>query len=254
MIAIGKTKLLPAGRGGGIGQVISVRPLPGGTESEDGGRTRALVTVRRAPSASPPTGDAAPLPLAGGKTVTIIQQVSVNALPQGSRKQQGASPGEAGETADRERDDSLPRGASRTDPSGQPDEARADDADAHLQIVELRDRDAAVRAEEISHKGLAGPNAGSIRYTYQTGPDGRLYATGGSVSIQPVRGLKGMAAAANQGAIRASALIGTSIADFTVAKNSSTAMAGITAQQRDAAVRAYQPVPQYRNGEIDFRT
>ncbi len=58
------------------------------------------------------------------------------------------------------------------------------------QVEELRTRDREVRAHEQAHKAAAGPYGGAIRYEYQTGPDGKSYAVGGSVSIDiaPVSG------------------------------------------------------------------
>lgn len=52
------------------------------------------------------------------------------------------------------------------------------------QVRELKARDREVRAHEQAHLAAAGPHAkGGPRYTYQVGPDGRRYATGGEVSI-----------------------------------------------------------------------
>jgi len=51
-------------------------------------------------------------------------------------------------------------------------------------IEELKKRDAEVRAHELKHLASAGQYAsGGIVYDYQTGPDGRLYAVGGHVSV-----------------------------------------------------------------------
>ncbi len=48
----------------------------------------------------------------------------------------------------------------------------------------LQARDSEVRAHEMSHLAAAGGLAsGGMRLTYQTGPDGRQYAVGGSVKI-----------------------------------------------------------------------
>lgn len=48
----------------------------------------------------------------------------------------------------------------------------------------LQDRDAEVRAHEMAHLAAAGGLAtGGMQLTYQTGPDGRQYAVGGSVQI-----------------------------------------------------------------------
>ncbi|MEM1164776.1 MAG: putative metalloprotease CJM1_0395 family protein [Planctomycetota bacterium] len=52
------------------------------------------------------------------------------------------------------------------------------------QVAELKARDQEVRAHEQAHLAAAGPLArGGPRYSYQTGPDGKRYAVGGSVSI-----------------------------------------------------------------------
>ena len=58
-------------------------------------------------------------------------------------------------------------------------------------LNQLKARDAEVRAHEAAHLAAAGPYAnGAPTYEYQTGPDGRQYATGGEVSIDssPVPG------------------------------------------------------------------
>lgn len=51
-------------------------------------------------------------------------------------------------------------------------------------VDRLRQRDAQVRQEEQAHAAAAGAAAGPISYTYATGPDGRQYAVGGSVSVR----------------------------------------------------------------------
>lgn len=50
-------------------------------------------------------------------------------------------------------------------------------------VEELKARDREVRAHEQAHAAVGGQYAGMPRYEYQTGPDGRRYAIGGSVSI-----------------------------------------------------------------------
>lgn len=50
-----------------------------------------------------------------------------------------------------------------------------------VQRLEARDRE--VRSHEAAHVAAAGGLAGAPSYTFQTGPDGRQYAVGGSVSI-----------------------------------------------------------------------
>lgn len=58
------------------------------------------------------------------------------------------------------------------------------------EIRELSARDREVRAHEQAHMAVGGQHAGGVSYDYSRGPDGRLYATGGSVSIDisPVPG------------------------------------------------------------------
>ncbi|MDL2314319.1 hypothetical protein LJC36_05000 [Desulfovibrio sp. OttesenSCG-928-C14] len=63
---------------------------------------------------------------------------------------------------------------------GRADEMSSGEED---QLRRLKERDAKVRAHEAAHVMAAGGQAGSPTYTYQTGPDGRRYAVGGSVNI-----------------------------------------------------------------------
>lgn len=52
------------------------------------------------------------------------------------------------------------------------------------QLVEdLEARDAEVRAHESAHQAVAGSLAGAASFTYQQGPDGKMYAIGGEVPI-----------------------------------------------------------------------
>ncbi|MFN3579435.1 MAG: putative metalloprotease CJM1_0395 family protein [Pseudomonas sp.] len=51
------------------------------------------------------------------------------------------------------------------------------------EIRELASRDREVRAHEQAHLAVGGQYAGPVRYDYAKGPDGRMYAVGGSVSI-----------------------------------------------------------------------
>jgi hypothetical protein len=60
-----------------------------------------------------------------------------------------------------------------------------------VKVRELQARDREVRAHEAAHLNAAGSHAkGGATFTYQQGPDGRLYAVGGEVSIDtsPVSG------------------------------------------------------------------
>lgn len=57
------------------------------------------------------------------------------------------------------------------------------------QAQRLKERDAEVRAHEMAHLAAAGSLArGGMSLVYQTGPDGRQYAVGGSVQIDTSKG------------------------------------------------------------------
>lgn len=50
-------------------------------------------------------------------------------------------------------------------------------------IQKLRNIENRVIAHELAHKSVAGRYAKSVSYTYTKGPDGRMYVTGGEVSL-----------------------------------------------------------------------
>lgn len=50
-------------------------------------------------------------------------------------------------------------------------------------VQELQSRDVEVRAHEAAHQGAGGGMTGGASFAYQQGPDGRMYAIGGEVSI-----------------------------------------------------------------------
>lgn len=63
--------------------------------------------------------------------------------------------------------------------------------EAQQQVAKLQQRDREVRAHEQAHISAGGSHVtGGASYTYTRGPDGKQYATGGSVSIDtsPVPG------------------------------------------------------------------
>ena len=57
-------------------------------------------------------------------------------------------------------------------------------------VRELKERDAEVRRHEQAHARVGGQHTGTPTYVYQTGPDGKQYAIGGStpIDISPVAG------------------------------------------------------------------
>lgn len=50
-------------------------------------------------------------------------------------------------------------------------------------VKELQARDTEVRAHEAAHQAAGGGLTGGANFSYQRGPDGRMYAIGGEVSI-----------------------------------------------------------------------
>ena len=68
-----------------------------------------------------------------------------------------------------------PNGSQKTQPNVE---------DQSKEVAKLRSRDAEVRAHEQAHAAAAGGVAkGGPSFTYQRGPDGKLYAVGGEVNI-----------------------------------------------------------------------
>lgn len=55
--------------------------------------------------------------------------------------------------------------------------------DEKILVQELQSRDVEVRAHEAAHQGAGGGMTGGASFSYQKGPDGRMYAIGGEVSI-----------------------------------------------------------------------
>jgi hypothetical protein len=52
------------------------------------------------------------------------------------------------------------------------------------EVQRLKRRDREVRQHEQTHAAALGPYAGAIRYKYKAGPDGRMYAVGGSIQVR----------------------------------------------------------------------
>ncbi|WP_299194439.1 putative metalloprotease CJM1_0395 family protein [uncultured Amphritea sp.] len=79
--------------------------------------------------------------------------------------------------------DSSATGSQNTAPRNT--EAQSQDLQSNEQqmLQELSARDREVRQHELSHAAAGGQYAGAPTFEYQRGPDGRLYAVGGEVSI-----------------------------------------------------------------------
>ncbi|MFV1850094.1 MAG: putative metalloprotease CJM1_0395 family protein [Thalassospira sp.] len=278
MIQAGAIQVIP-GSGGQLGQIIATRALPGSgsqppTNGSGGSGAPAPQTLpaavalvplssnipasqQAAPPAPPaqnsaargenaganagtsgaqpppPPPQAAPVNSAAA-VITVIQQLDPRDID-GETSAEDTDTRSPTERQQQERED-TPRSARQ--PTANPALLTASEREI---VQELRARDAVVRTEEESHQTLAGANAGMISYSYTAGPDGRLYATGGKVSIRPIQGLDGIAAIANQAAIsRAASVPGSSAADFNVAKGASMNISTMIASQASAAAESYR--------------
>ncbi len=121
-------------------------------------------------------------------------------------------------------------------------DAQADPQNAAL-TEKLRQRDAHVRAHEMAHIMAAGGQAqGMPHYTYQTGPDGRAYAVGGSVNIS-VTGTGDPEHDANQAKIAQRAA--TAVGDPSARDSLTAAQAGAMAQNaKQRALDSYAGQPE----------
>ena len=98
-------------------------------------------------------------------------------------------------------------------------------------VNELQSRDMEVRAHEAAHQS-GGAATGGASYTYQQGPDGKMYAIGGEVSVSMRGGSTPDETIANAQAVIASAMAPSdpSAQDFAVASSARVIM--MKAQQQ----------------------
>jgi hypothetical protein len=73
-------------------------------------------------------------------------------------------------------------------------------------ISELQARDSEVRSHEAAHQAAGGGLAGGASFSYQKGPDGKMYAVGGEVPITLKKGQTPQETIANARQIKAAAL------------------------------------------------
>ena len=91
-------------------------------------------------------------------------------------------------------------------------------------VRDLETRDGEVKAHEAAHQAAGGGMTGPASYTYQQGPDGKMYAIGGEVSINipsgstPEESIKN----ARQAVAAAMAVSDPSPADYAVAASART--------------------------------
>jgi len=98
-------------------------------------------------------------------------------------------------------------------------------------VFELQARDAEVRAHEAAHQS-GGAATGGATYTYQIGPDGKMYAIGGEVSISFGSGSTPQETIANAQAVIASALAPANPSGQDMAVASSAMVMMMKAQQQ----------------------
>lgn len=173
-----------------------------------GNDTQVLVTYKPlagSQAAAPALGDFAPQ--LGGGTVTVVQQVTP------------------------------------CDPDTRADLPGVLDSNEEAQVSRLAARDSAVRAEESAHKSMAGAFSGPIHYDYTRGPDGRLYATGGHVSMTSAGVANRYQMEQAMGAFAAAGRVpaATSAADFLSAQSGLRGLAEIGLSKAEEARSAAAP-------------
>jgi len=98
-------------------------------------------------------------------------------------------------------------------------------------VIDLQTRDAEVKAHEAAHQS-GGASTGAATYTYQQGPDGKMYAIGGEVSVSFQTGSTPQETIANAQAVIASALAPADPSGQDMAVASSAMVMMMKAQQQ----------------------
>jgi len=104
--------------------------------------------------------------------------------------------------------------------------------DEKRMVRDLQSRDSEVKAHEAAHQAAGGGMTGAASYTYQQGPDGKMYAIGGEVSISTKNSSRPEEAIANARQVAAAAMApaNPSPQDYSVA--SSARVMEMKAQQQ----------------------
>lgn len=98
-------------------------------------------------------------------------------------------------------------------------------------VEELEARDAEVKAHEAAHQS-GGASTGGATYTYQKGPDGKMYAIGGEVPVSFKTGSTPQETISNAQAVIASALAPADPSSQDMAVASSAMVMMMKAQQQ----------------------
>ena len=102
-------------------------------------------------------------------------------------------------------------------------------------VRDLQSRDSEVRAHEAAHQAAGGGMTGAASYTYQQGPDGKMYAIGGEVSIAMKSGSTPEETIANARQIAAAAIAAGNPSPQDYAVASSARVMEMKAQQQLAS-------------------
>lgn len=103
--------------------------------------------------------------------------------------------------------------------------------DEKQMVADLQARDSEVHAHEAAHQS-GGASTGAATYSYQQGPDGKMYAIGGEVSISFQTGSTPQETIANARAVISSALAPASPSGQDMAVASSAMVMMMKAQQQ----------------------
>jgi len=98
-------------------------------------------------------------------------------------------------------------------------------------VLDLQSRDAEVRAHESAHQ-TGGASTGAASFSYQQGPDGKMYAIGGEVSVTIKGGSSPQETISNAQAVIAAALAPANPSGQDQAVASSARMMMVKAQQK----------------------
>jgi hypothetical protein len=126
--------------------------------------------------------------MAAGRTEAQAQLTAEGALGRlqsGFASPEAASPEAAASGAAPEKEGAEEAGADGEAAGPQPAEGplKKLTSEEEAEVRRLAQRDQEVKTHEQAHVAASGGLAGSPKYEYQTGPDGRQYAVGGQVSI-----------------------------------------------------------------------
>jgi len=129
-----------------------------------------------------------------------------------------------------ENTDEIPQRSHQNTASNSPQNKEQLSEDEKRVVKELQARDTQVKAHEAAHQS-GGAATGGATFSYQKGPDGKMYAIGGEVPISFHKGSTPQETIANARAVIASALAPADPSAQDMAVASSATMMMLKAQQ-----------------------